>query len=434
MRSPIRGDEMYIENLNRACAAEKRNIYMYMYIGGSWGKGRPTKKTVRLVSLRIKVTVQGILRYRFAKIPSYPLLRTAPPLSSSSRISRSDRRPTSRSPTSRLRNPSEPTYIHIHAYIHTLFSPHTEPRSMRVVTYIRPSVHNLLLSRAHLLLPSRHSRLTGSAADTRAPIYLRTKGTNSGTGTHVRGAFSRERRQHANVEDREREREREMPSRLIPWTGRGQVSVRPCRPDRMLLPPHRLRVHHGSSLDRGIVGCTQVCTRWAGRAFLRRCRVSYIHRKAPTSSKNERERGRDGKGYSRQGRGKGGGEEKEEGAKREREFLRGPRTSLSAFSWRQSSLFERATAAPLSPCASRPAPESFSRLVASAPAPASSSSSSFSSPYPARISNGESLDARIPDHRRHTTASTLLSSLIVHSIQDSFKTQFFPSFFLSPFS
>ena len=168
MRSPIRGDEMYIENLNRACAAEKRNIYMYMYIGGSWGKGRPTKKTVRLVSLRIKVTVQGILRY--------PLLRTAPPLSSSSRISRSDRRPTSRSPTSRLRNPSEPTYIHIHAYIHTLFSPHTEPRSMRVVTYIRPSVHNLLLSRAHLLLPSRHSRLTGSAADTRAPIYLRTKG------------------------------------------------------------------------------------------------------------------------------------------------------------------------------------------------------------------------------------------------------------------
>lgn len=62
---------------------------MYMYIGGSWGKGRPTKKTVRLVSLRIKVTVQGILRYRFAKIPSYPLLRTAPPLSSSSRISRS---------------------------------------------------------------------------------------------------------------------------------------------------------------------------------------------------------------------------------------------------------------------------------------------------------------------------------------------------------
>lgn len=294
---------------------------MYMYIGGSWGKGRPTKKTVRLVSLRIKVTVQGILRYRFAKIPSYPLLRTAPPLSSSSRISRSDRRPTSRSPTSRLRNPSEPTYIHIHAYIHTLFSPHTEPRSMRVVTYIRPSVHNLLLSRAHLLLPPRHSRLTGSAADTRAPIYLRTKGTNSGTGTHVRGAFSREKRQHANVEDREREREREMPSRLIPWTGRGQVSVRPCRPDRMLLPPHRLRVHHGSSLDRGIVGCTQVCTRWAGRAFLRRCRVSYIHRKAPTSSKNERERerGRDGKGYSRQGRGKGGGEEKEEREEEERE-------------------------------------------------------------------------------------------------------------------
>lgn len=171
-----RGRNVYRKFKSSLCGREEKYIYMYMYIGGSWGKGRPTKKTVRLVSLRIKVTVQGILRYRFAKIPSYPLLRTAPPLSSSSRISRSDRRPTSRSPTSRLRNPSEPTYIRIHAYIHTLSSPHTEPRSMRVVTYIRPSVHHLLLSRAHLLLPSRHSRLTGSAADTRAPIYLRTKG------------------------------------------------------------------------------------------------------------------------------------------------------------------------------------------------------------------------------------------------------------------
>lgn len=155
------------------------------------------------------------------------------------------------------------TYVHTRAYAHTyaLLSAHST--SVNESSHLHSSVRapSSPLARAPSSPNSPLPLVTlGSPVPvprrTRAHLYTRVeKDTNSGTGTHVRGAFSREKRQRSarkrrGSRERERKRWREMPSsssRLIPWTGRGQVSVRPCQPDRMLLLlllllPHRLRI------------------------------------------------------------------------------------------------------------------------------------------------------------------------------------------------
>lgn len=157
-RSPIRNIYIYVYRKFKSslCGKEWREIYIYRRKLGKSDEKKP------FVSPRIEVTVQGIWRwYRFAKIPSYPLLLLF--LLEEDLVSIVGQR---RDPVPSL----EPFWSYSHTY--ALLPSHAQPRSMRAVTYIRPR-----LARAPSPLVTR---LSGHAR-----VY-----TQKDTSTHVRTASS----------------------------------------------------------------------------------------------------------------------------------------------------------------------------------------------------------------------------------------------------